>query len=157
MSDPLFAAIRDEMLTQMLAEELVRGSADWSHAMSLIDEAEAAYKHLGESQAEQVRIIKGAVEVNQQLRARIAELEDPHYTKGLLARIAEMEAEQEPLRAALEKICSDVWGYSDIDGGEVQDYLEASGLLVEVPASDDFRAEYDCDTMFQLRWRVPNE
>ena len=94
MSDPLFAAIRDEMLTQMLAEELVRGSADWSLAMSLIDAAEAAYKHLGESQAEQVRIIKGAIEVNQQLRARIAELEAilDHDTSNAEAIVAKAEA-----------------------------------------------------------------
>jgi len=91
MSDPLFASIRDEMLTQMLAEELVRGSADWSLAMSRIDAAEAAYFDMvalsaGSSLCEgcqkkrwERRIIATpriqVEEERDQLRARIAELE----------------------------------------------------------------------------------
>ena len=66
MSDSKFDSIRKFFDATVVYER--RG-------LDAIDAAEAAYKHLGESQAEQVRIIKGAIEVNQQLRARIAELE----------------------------------------------------------------------------------
>ena len=79
MSDPLFASIRDEMLTQMLAEELVRGSADWSLAMSRIDAAEEAYLSLESRLAEEM--VKGGddcmewSEANSELRTRVDELE----------------------------------------------------------------------------------
>ncbi len=56
------------------------------------------------------------------------------------------------LRSAIALVCEDVWGYSHQDDGDVQDYLESCGILVEVPASPEVRSEFDCDTMFALRW-----
>ena len=73
-----------------------------------------------------------------------------------VAQIAELETERDTLRAAIRRICHDVWGYDDPDGGDVQDYLVEVGILIEVPASEAVREEYDCETMFTPRWNVPS-
>jgi hypothetical protein len=44
-------------------------------------------------------------------------------------------------------------GYAgDIDGGAFQDEMEARGVLVRVPASREYREEWDVDTMLVARW-----
>ena len=110
-----------------------------------IDAAEAAYLGLKDSQAEQVKIIKSGVKVNQELWLEISQLR---------ARVAELEAERDNHRRVLEKMIEPVWDGCDVDGGDFQDALESAGILVVVPASEEIRAEYDCEEMFQFAWKV---
>ncbi len=49
------------------------------------------------------------------------------------------------------------WMGGDIDGGDAQDKAEELGLIVEVPADQEFRDEYDSDTMLVLAWRTPSQ
>ena len=61
----------------------------------------------------------------------------------------EREAREEvaKLRAALERLFPVDEGYT-----EAFDDLEAMGLLVEVPADEAFREEWDADTMYVWAW-----
>ena len=57
------------------------------------------------------------------------------------------------LRAALEEITQLAWEGADIDGGDFHELMVRRGLFVEVPASEEFKDEWDCDTMFVLSWK----
>ncbi len=59
---------------------------------------------------------------------------------------------ESPERAALEEFAQRAWEGYDIDGGDFQEIMVKHGLMVEVPADEEFRAEWDCDTMFVLSW-----
>lgn len=54
------------------------------------------------------------------------------------------------MRAALEEL-AELSKDGEIDGGEFQEVLIDRGLMVEVPASDTFKAEHGGDTMLELR------
>lgn len=54
------------------------------------------------------------------------------------------------MRAALEEL-AELSRDGEIGGGEFQDVLIERGLMVEVPASEAFRAENGGDTMLELR------
>ena len=66
--------------------------------------------------------------------------------------IRKKDAEIARLREALEWIMQLAWEGCDVDGGDLQDLMTRLELLVEVPADDEHRAEYDADTMFVLAW-----
>lgn len=72
--------------------------------------------------------------------------------KSQAQRIEELKAERDKLREFFESLALDVWGYSDPDGGDFQDRAVEQGLLVEVPADEAFKAEYDSDTMYTWIW-----
>jgi len=77
------------------------------------------------------------------------------YRMDALAALSEGEGEREEvqrLRSALEWIGQKVWDGGDVDGGHWQDEMAKRGILVEVPAGERFREEYDCDTMFTFYW-----
>jgi len=62
--------------------------------------------------------------------------------------IRRLSASEAALRAALE------WAFPASEGfTEAFDGLVERGLLVEVPASEEYRAEWDADTMFVWAWR----
>ena len=65
-------------------------------------------------------------------------------------------AERDKLRQALEWIWREMaqGGPADID---TQDTLENLGLLVEVPADEQFKQDYDADTMFVLAWQAKTD
>jgi len=67
--------------------------------------------------------------------------------------LSEALAERNKLREALEWIWSEMacGGPTDID---TQDTLEKLGLLVEVPADERFKQDWDADTMYVLAWKV---
>ena len=54
---------------------------------------------------------------------------------------------------ALEWCCQHSWLGGDIDGGDFQAEMIERGILIEVPASEKFREEWDEDTMFVMAWR----
>lgn len=56
------------------------------------------------------------------------------------------------LREALRWCPEAAWEGSSIEGYDFQDMMIAAGLMVEVPADEDFRAEWDTDTMYTLAW-----
>lgn len=56
-------------------------------------------------------------------------------------------------QAALEWCCQAAWMGGDIDGGDFQSEMVERGVLVEVPASEEFKAEWQEDTMFVMAWR----
>lgn len=61
--------------------------------------------------------------------------------------------ELQNLRELFEHVCQSMWAIGcDIEAADWQDKAEALGLLVEVPASEEVRAEYDCETMFTWAW-----
>lgn len=68
-----------------------------------------------------------------------------------VARIEKLEAERERLREALGWTANQVWEYT-LDGGTFQDEMIERGLMVEVPASERFREEWDADTMYVMAW-----
>ena len=94
-----------------------------------------------------------------ELEAKVTELSDEAYeyaeqVEQLHERVRELEADRDKLRSIIESCCECVWDGCDIDGGDFQDWLVADGLLVEVPASEDFAAEWGEDaTMYSLVWK----
>lgn len=62
-------------------------------------------------------------------------------------RIAALEAERATLREALAWVCPASEGFTEAFDGLVE-----RGLLVEVPADADYRAEWDADTMHVWAW-----
>ena len=71
---------------------------------------------------------------------------------GLLVQLREVESEVERLRKFFERIANDQWGFSDVDGGDFQDYAVDLGLLVSVPANEQFKADWDAEEMYVLSW-----
>jgi hypothetical protein len=69
----------------------------------------------------------------------------------LRARVAELEGERGKLREFVQEITPDN-GCADVDGGDFHDAAERLGLLVTVPADEDFKAEFDADTMNVWAW-----
>jgi hypothetical protein len=64
-----------------------------------------------------------------------------------------MKISEAVLREAIEEMCQLATDGCDIDGGDFHDLMVRLGLFVEVPADEDFKEEWDCDTMFVLAWR----
>ncbi|MEE8551445.1 MAG: hypothetical protein V3T08_09370 [Gemmatimonadota bacterium] len=58
----------------------------------------------------------------------------------------------EGLREALEQCAQLSWEGCDIDGGDFHDLMVRLGLFVEVPADEEYKEEWDTDTMFVLAW-----
>lgn len=84
-------------------------------------------------------------------------LRDPDGTQRQLAsqseQIARLTRERDRAREFVEWAMRDgSWKGYDIDGGDAQDKAEELGLIVEVPADAEFRAEYDADTMYVCAW-----
>ncbi len=75
-----------------------------------------------------------------------------HEIAELQTKLSTAEAERDELREVIERICTEVWGYDDPDHGDIQDHLVDKGILVNVPASDEVRTEFECDTMYVLKW-----
>lgn len=46
------------------------------------------------------------------------------------------------------------WGWNIPDGGSMQDKAEKLGIIVRVPASPEFRDDYDAETMYVCAWKV---
>ena len=69
------------------------------------------------------------------------------------AAIDALVAERDKLREALEWIWGEVLagGMDDLD---FQNTLEELGLVVEVPADERFREDWDADTMYVLAWNA---
>lgn len=77
----------------------------------------------------------------------------PACWDGELRRVAMLrEDDFDQLRAALHWCGEFSFDGQDIDGGEFQDHMEELGLMKRVPASEEFRAEYDADTMLAWCW-----
>ncbi len=62
------------------------------------------------------------------------------------------DSEATRIKDALEALTQLTWEGLDIDGGDFHEVMVKYGLFVEVPASDEFREEWDSDTMFVLAW-----
>jgi len=60
--------------------------------------------------------------------------------------------EIERLRQFFEAMAADVWDLHTIDGGDFQDTAEKLGLIVRVPASEEFREEFGADEMLVWSW-----
>ena len=56
------------------------------------------------------------------------------------------------LREFFQCMAHDVWGFGDLDGGDFHDYAVRQGLLVSVPADEDFEAEWGSDEMMVFSW-----
>jgi hypothetical protein len=93
---------------------------------------------------------------------------DEHLEKALVAReaarasllsaIRVLETERDKAREFVAFCITDgSFQGLDIDGGDAQDKAQELGLIIEVPADEEFRAEYDSDTMFVLAWRARTE
>ena len=67
-----------------------------------------------------------------------------HYTRLL--------AERDRLRSMLQWCAETTWDRGDIDGGDFDDAMMEHGLLMEVEADEDFKAEWGVDTMHVLAW-----
>ena len=65
---------------------------------------------------------------------------------------AELFTENAKLREFFEVVFKDLWDLHDPDGGDLQDTAERLGLIVKVPADEQFRDEYDGDEMFVWSW-----
>lgn len=71
---------------------------------------------------------------------------------ALDAEVRRLRADRDRLREFFEHMAHEQWGFSEIDGGDFQDRAVEQGLLVEVPADEQFKAEFDCDVMFSFSW-----
>lgn len=106
------------------------------------------------------------------LRQRIAELEKrqawiddvprkqhpdderPWCAEYIRARHAleKAERERDEAREAIREMWHHWCEHLSFDGEDLQFALERSSLLVEVPADEAFRDEFDADTMLVLKW-----
>ena len=82
-------------------------------------------------------------------RAKLAIESRQWVIGGRMTQEAGKRAEVERLREALETLFPVAEGFT-----EAFDDLERMGLIVEVPADDAFREEWDVDTMYVWAWRV---
>ena len=64
----------------------------------------------------------------------------------------ERDQEIEQLRAALWWCTESVWDGHDIDGGEFQGQMVERGLMVIVPADEEFKSQYDATEMYAWNW-----
>jgi hypothetical protein len=74
-----------------------------------------------------------------------AEISEPD--RALIVRPPELVEEVRALREVLMHLCPAEEGFT-----EAFDYLIERGLLVEVPADEAYREEWDSDTMHVWRW-----
>lgn len=63
------------------------------------------------------------------------------------------EEERDMLRACFDALCDQAFEGGDIDGGDFQNILESMGVLVLVPATRQFREDWDAEEMFIQRWK----
>lgn len=56
------------------------------------------------------------------------------------------------LREMLQWCAEESWEKGEIDGGDFQEAMVKAGLFVEVPADEQFRADWDADEMFVTSW-----
>ena len=69
-----------------------------------------------------------------------------------IAEIERLRAENAKLRDFFEAVFEDAWDLCVADGGDLQDTAERLGLIVKVPADEQFKDEYDSDEMFVWSW-----
>lgn len=69
-----------------------------------------------------------------------------------LSLIHDLQAENAKLREMLEWCAEESRECLDIDGGDFQNAMESRGFFVEVPADEDFKAEWDTDKMYVVSW-----
>ena len=125
---------------------------------------QGALKNLRDVAAERDELVKEVFQTHRLREASKSAVVDtvggvvdgaPTKTINYLQRLRELvkaEAERDELREVMETLAQIVWDGCDIDGGDFQDLLEKKGLLVTVPASEEFASEFDTDTMFALKW-----
>lgn len=75
---------------------------------------------------------------------------DGHLYVDSIAGVAHVEIIK--LRSMLQWCAEETWDGGDIDWGCFQDEMVKAGFFVEVPASEEFKEEWDADTMFVLAW-----
>jgi len=76
------------------------------------------------------------------LKMRIAELEKALRNLRLFAQCA----------LGVYSWDNPIESFYEPDGGTLQDYAESLGLIKEVPADENFKREWDADTMYVLTW-----
>lgn len=59
------------------------------------------------------------------------------------------------LREAMEWAIQYHFEWGSMDSGDWQNELERRGLLVEVPATEEIRNEFETDVMLVPAWKVP--
>ncbi len=69
--------------------------------------------------------------------------------KSLAAQLREAEKLREFVEWCMATAS---WQGYDLHGGDMQDKAEELGLLVQVPADEAFREEYEADEMFVVAW-----
>jgi len=67
-------------------------------------------------------------------------------------RLAERDAEVGKLHEFFARMAHEVWGFTDPDAGDFHDHAVEQGLLVPVPASEEFKAEWGSDEMMVFSW-----
>lgn len=76
--------------------------------------------------------------------------------RNMHARIEQAERERDNLRELFEHVTRKMWDETrDLDWDDLQEWqseAERLGLLVTVPASDEFKAEWGGDTMLSWSW-----
>ena len=77
---------------------------------------------------------------------------EPVGYEKLLRMWSDERTENTRLREFFEAMAKDVWDLHTIDGGNFQDAAEKLGLIVRVPADEQFKAEWDADEMFVWSW-----
>lgn len=103
-----------------------------------------------------------------QFRKKPVVIEAEQFTStALVAKHEEVRRQRDDFVDALRKAEAEVgrlrefaeyalgqcsWGWNIPDGGSMQDKAEKLGLIVKVPADENFRAEYDSDEMFVCAW-----
>ena len=73
-------------------------------------------------------------------------------SKEDLEAVANALTENDGLRSILQWCAEETWEGGDIDWGYFQDEMVKAGFFVEVPASEEFREEWESDTMYVLSW-----
>ena len=120
--------------------ESVEGDTDW-HSLEDLENA-----HIRITPGERDSLIAEIERLKESL-AFWHSAAHAHRLKGF-----ELEGEITKLREFFEAVFRDVWDLHDPDGGDLQDTAERLGLIVRVPADEQFRDEYDADEMFVWVW-----
>ncbi len=69
----------------------------------------------------------------------------------LVVYVERLERLRDGLRAVLEDLCRKHWD-TGLDSEDFDHVMRSAGLFATVPASDEIRAEFDCETMDTWAW-----
>ena len=137
-----------------LPEDMGKTQLQASHAIAAAIEAELERtperEPVGYTADYLIQSARGALEKEGYAEFTISAAPITEHDTPLFLAPPSDEAREANLMQFFEAVFSDEWDIAD--GGDLQDTAEALGLLVRVPADEQFRDEWGADEMLVWSW-----